>query len=145
MQFKLTSSGAGPGDCKIYHDSKDLLGEGELVTKDNPWVDEPHTDGWVQIELSDNSTIWLYDAHWPTVYSQKHGWLEMDVTGLPGIYLYNYNDNGGWVFTAEGMYPFVYFLESGEWGWFDQDSSLGQRMFYIYTGGVGWMKVPSDG
>ena len=146
LAIRYTSNGSGSGDGKTYEVTQVLVGGSASMSNANPWTDLPHVEGWVTVEISGpDNVMWLNDAAWPYVYSLRHGWLYMDVTQWPDIYMYNFSDDVGWLYTAEGLYPFMKSLETDEWGWFDQGSTFGKRRFYIYTGDLGWITVPDEG
>lgn len=146
IAFRYVSNGSSAGDGKIYQISQVLAGgDTATVSNDNPFAELPHVDGWVAAEITaPDGVMWLYDANWPLVYSLKHGWLYVDATNLPEINLYNYEDGGLWISTAIGLYPYMYFTETGQWAWFDIGSQFGNRMFYILTDDIGWITVPGE-
>ena len=94
----------------------------------NPWPDLGNFPG---SEFSFSPWFGLfYDFWFPFVYHEMHGWFYVSADADSGaIYLYNYTDDLGWLYTTEELYPFLYSFSLAAWLQYSEGSSNPRSFF----------------
>lgn len=77
--------------------------------------------GWLEQSLA---------THYPWIYHFGHGWLCVAGTDDASVHLWH--PERGWLWSGEGLYPFLYRYEDQAWLWYDRDGAETSR-YYNFT------------
>ena len=107
----------------------------------NPWPDLGNFPG-SEFKFSPWFGL-FYDFWFPFVYHETHGWFYVSADENTGdIYLYNYTDDLGWLYTTEELYPFLYSFSLAAWLQYSEGSSNPRSFFNFDPAVNGSITIP---
>ena len=138
LAFDGNYAGAPAFPSNFYLDAFDQgVQPNQQMAGSLPW-DNGYQDlggGWRRLGWFGDYAVMALEG-W--IWHNKHGFFYVADTSTPGD-VWLYADDMGWLYTGNGLYPFLYRASDGAWIWYN--GSTNPRWFMNFTSGQ-WESRP---
>ena len=138
-QFEATPSNLVAGK-KYYYRAFAKNAEGTSYGSQERFtaIKEPTGPGWASAQASGQAADWWTSQWFGSFFLGKNGWMRHETIGwlfavddgAGGVWLWQ--ENLGWLWTGEGVYPYVFLNAEKGWGFLLGDTE-GRVFIYRYV------------